>query len=371
MHTEFENVDLNLIRYSLVWEAAGTLYNGLNIGERDHLLMITSAGCNVLNALLKNPKTLTAIDLNPEQNQLLLFKKHVIEHHNYEIFASIMGLNGRQKVDEAWEKIDQTLNPVMRDHWEFFFEKHPKGIISSGKLESYILGFFPGLPEEVQQEVRKLFKFEDLKLQNQFFLKELHGTTFQDNFTDYFDQQNLSKGRDPQLFKYVKASAGQVFYARLKDFVKKHLLKNNFHLQFFMFGPEEIPESILPPCYRRDNFSTLKNELGSLKVVTGEAMEFLMSPAGKKINKAGLSNIFEYVDEESFAEVIAKLLDERNGSLRIIYWNLLQSQGEIHCSEFIHQSRSRELSAMEDCFYFQNVRVMETIPQNVLASKIK
>ena len=366
MQSEFEKVDLNLIRYSLVWESADTLYNGLNIEENDNLLMITSAGCNVLNALLKNPKSLTAIDLNPEQNRLLLFKKNVIEHHGYEIFSSIMGFHGRHKVEEAWQKIDQELEPVLREHWESFFEKHPKGILSSGKLESYILGFFPGLPEEVQQKVKKLFKFKDIKKQYEFFLKELHGTRFEENFIDYFDQQNLSKGRDPKLFKYVKASAGQIFYSRLKNFVETRLLKNNFHLQFFMFGPEEISEALLPPCYRRENFSRLKNELGSLKVVTGEAMEFLMSPAGNQINKAALSNIFEYVDEESFAEVITKLLNERSESLHIIYWNLLQSQGETDCSEFIHQSKSRELSAMEDCFYFQNVRLMEIIPKNLL-----
>jgi S-adenosylmethionine-diacylglycerol 3-amino-3-carboxypropyl transferase len=371
MHTEFENVDLNLIRYSLVWEAPDTLYDGLNIGERDNLLMITSAGCNVLNALLKNPKSLTAIDLNPEQNRLLLFKKHVIEHHNYETFSSIMGFCGSQKVEEAWKKIYQSLDPVLREHWEGFFEKHSNGIISSGKLESYILGFFPGLPERIQQKVRELFKFKNIKKQYAFFLKELDEMEFQEYFIDYFDQQNLSKGRDLKLFKYVKASGGEIFYSRLKYFVETRLLKNNFHLWFFMFGPEEIPEPILPPCYRRENFYNLRNELGSLKIVTGEAMEFLMSPAGKKINKAGLSNIFEYVDEESFAEVVTKLIEERSESLCFIYWNLLQSQGDAYCSEFIQQPKSNELSAMEDCFYFQNVRLMETMPQNVLKSKIK
>jgi S-adenosylmethionine-diacylglycerol 3-amino-3-carboxypropyl transferase len=369
MHTEFENVDLNLIRYSLVWEAAETLYTGLNICEDDNLLMITSAGCNVLNVLLKNPKSITAIDLNPEQNRLLLFKMHVIEHHDYDTFSSIMGFSGSEKVEEAWKKIDQTLDPGLREHWKVFFKTHPKGIISSGKLESYILGFLPGLPEEIQKKVRELFKFEDLEQQYAFFLKDLDGTGFQDNFIEYFDRQNLSKGRDPKLFKYVKSSGGEIFYSRLKDFVKTRLLKNNFHLWFFMFGPVGIPEAILPPCYRRENFYKLKNQLGSLKLVTGEAIEFLMSPAGKNINKAGLSNIFEYVDEESFAGVTNELLNNRSESLRVIYWNLLQSQGEKYCSQFIKQSKSRELSAGEDCFYFQNVRLMKTMPKNVLISK--
>ena len=94
MQTEFEKVDLNLIRYSLVWEGFETLYKGLEISPKDDLLMITSAGCNVLNALLKQPRSLTAIDLNSEQNRLLLLKMHTIEHLDHDPLVSLMGFRG-------------------------------------------------------------------------------------------------------------------------------------------------------------------------------------------------------------------------------------------------------------------------------------
>lgn len=366
MKTEFEKLDLNVIRYSLVWEGATTLYNGLNIRKSDHLLMITSAGCNVLNVLLKKPTTLTAIDLNPEQNRLLLLKKHIIENHDHEVFSALMGFCGKDAVQEAWREISATLDPLLREHWDVFFLNNPDGILPSGKLESYIHRFYPGLPEEFQQKIKKLISFTSLKDQQGFFLKELDKTEFEERFIEYFDQQNLSKGRDPKLFKYVKASGGQIFYTRLKQFIGKQLLKDDFYFRFFMFGPQNLPEAILPPCYRKENFGTLKAQLSTLHIVTGEAIEYLLSREGENINKAGLSNIFEYVDEEQFAEVCQNLFSLRKKPLRMIFWNLLQSQGDKHCTEFQLGQMSQQLSTDEACFYFKNVIVMETIQKSIL-----
>lgn len=366
MHTEFEKVDLSLIRYSLVWEGFDTLYNALEISPKDDLLMITSAGCNVLNALLKQPRNLTAIDLNPEQNRLLLLKMHLIEHLDHEALVSLMGFRGIPAVGAAWERVAPTLAPELRQHWQHFFRKHPQGIASSGKLESYIHGFLKELPEEVQNKVNKLLNFNDPASQNEYFLTQLDKSEFKTLFIDYFDQQNLSKGRDQQLFKYVKESGGELFYNRLKAFLSNQLVRDNFYFRFFMFGPEEIPENILPPCYRKENFSKLRTHLPKLKIVTGEAVEYLLSPQGENINKAGLSNIFEYVSPSHFEEMCANLFTLRKKPLRMVYWNLLQSQGDTNCREFRLEEESNKLSQEEACFYFMNVRVMESVPHTIL-----
>ncbi|QED38647.1 DUF3419 family protein [Antarcticibacterium arcticum] len=366
MHTEFENVDLNLIRYSLVWEGYDTLYNAMDITPKDDLLMVTSAGCNVLNALLKQPRSLTSIDLNPEQNRLLLLKTHIIEHLEHDVLISLMGFNGMKDVAGAWESVAPALEPTLREHWEDFFAKHPGGIISAGKLETYIHHFLPGLPEELQKKVRHLLSFTETAAQYEYFLTNLEKSEFKARFIEYFDQQNLSKGRDPQLFKYVKESGGELFYNRLKVFISNQLVRDNFYFRFFMFGPEEIPEIILPPCYRKENFLKLRAQLPKLNIVTGEAVEYLLSPEGQKINKAGLSNIFEYVSQSHFEEVCANLFTMRKLPLRMVYWNLLQSQGETTCLEFRLEGESNKLTRKEACFYFMNVRVMESVPHSIL-----
>ena len=105
MQSEFYNVALDRIRYSLVWEDSETLYQGLQLQPEDKVLVITSAGCNVLNCLLKNPAKVTAIDLNPVQNQLLRLKKYLILHFEHNVLSALLGLEKPETVAKTWQKV--------------------------------------------------------------------------------------------------------------------------------------------------------------------------------------------------------------------------------------------------------------------------
>ena len=64
--TVAKNLNFNEITYSL-WEDHKVLEAALDIHEDDNILSLTSAGCNVLALLLKNPKSITAIDFNQSE----------------------------------------------------------------------------------------------------------------------------------------------------------------------------------------------------------------------------------------------------------------------------------------------------------------
>jgi S-adenosylmethionine-diacylglycerol 3-amino-3-carboxypropyl transferase len=257
MQSEFYNVALDRIRYSLVWEDSQTLCNSLDINVNDHLLIITSAGCNVLNALLQNPAAITAVDLNPVQNKLLLLKKHIILHHDFNTYMSLLGFAGRKGVSNAKQKLFETLPANEKTFWSVFFDTHPQGLLTSGKLENYITAFYGTLDSGMQQNLHQLITFNDVEEQYDFFIQHLHTSSFQQSFITYFDDKNLSKGRDPKLFKYAAETGGQAFYNRLMQQVRSALVSNNFYFRFFFFGPEHLPEKILPPCYRHENYSSL------------------------------------------------------------------------------------------------------------------
>lgn len=363
MNSEFYNVALDRIRYSLVWEDSRTLYQALAIAPTDHVLLITSAGCNVLNALLQQPRRVTAIDLNPVQNKLLLFKCHLILRYEFGVLRALLGLEGKPSVAHTWSKIADSLPTEMRDYWAAFFESHPGGILTAGKLESYITGFLPSLDEETQQKVRRLTGFDTVAAQRDFFANELDGTAFQARFTSYFDEASLSKGRDPALFKYAQESGGEAFYARLKDMVSTKLVRDNFFFRFFFFGPKGLPEAILPPSYQRRHHQLLRQQLAKLTVVTGEAVSYLESAAGRTVTKASLSNIFEYASPTEFWQVSKRLFAAADRPLRLVFWNLLQNQGDIASASArlpLNKALSELLSGQDACFYFRNVRVLDS-----------
>ncbi|AYA35819.1 DUF3419 family protein [Hymenobacter oligotrophus] len=373
MQSEFYNVALDRIRYSLVWESSTTLCQALQLQPTDDVLVISSAGCNALNVLLQEPRSVTAIDLNPVQNHLLHFKQHLILHHEPQVLRALLGLDGPAAVLPAWHALEPTLPEELRAYWAPFFESHAAGILPAGRLESYLLGFLPTLSPELQANVRRLIAFDSLTEQRRWFMDALHGTAFEDQFISYFDDANLSRGRDTKLFRYAPESGGEAFYRRLVRHVSTELLRDNFFFRFFFFGAENLPEAILPPCYQQQNFYRLRALLqqGKLAVVTGEATEFLFSETGQHISKASLSNIFEYVSPAEFQRTSRALMGRAQQPLRLVFWNLLQEHAS-HVVPGVPLDRSTSLALGRQpgaCFYFRDVRVLDSalVPASVPA----
>lgn len=361
MNTAFYDVALDSIRYSVVWEGHQALRTALAIGPEDHVLAITSAGCNVLNTLLAQPRTVTAVDVNPVQNRLLRFKTQVIRHHAYTTYRGVLGLDGPGAVEKSVREVLPTLSASDRSFWKSFFAGHPSGLLTAGRLEQYVHGFFSTLPTEFQEALVALTQCETLEAQAALFNTMLDVPDFSHRFITYFDDRNLSKGRDPKLYQYAQKNSGELFYQRLKAFVQHHLVKDNFHFLFFFFGLSRLTDEVLPPCYQEAHYSTLRASLDRLRIVTDEAVRYLLSEEGESITKAGLSNIFEYTSQQDFEQSI-RALASRTGGLHLAFWNLLNEQGNQRSFDGWREDQlSASLLQQETCFYFGSIRVF-TLP---------
>jgi S-adenosylmethionine-diacylglycerol 3-amino-3-carboxypropyl transferase len=369
MQSEFAQIPLDRLRYSLVWEGHNTLYQALDLRPDDHALIITSAGCNALNALLAGSRQVTAIDLNPVQNQLLWLKMHAITHHPAAVLRGLLGLDGAAAVAAAAKALEATLAPEVYACWAAYLAEHPRGLMLAGQLENYVTGFVPTLAAEWQARLRHLLTFSTVAEQNAYFEQVLDQPAFRAQFVAYFDAANLSKGRDPRLFRYATEAGGATFYERLRRQLHQQLARDNFFFRFLFFGPKNLPEAILPPCYQAAHHARLRARLGRLHLVTGEASEFLLSEAGRDVTKASLSNIFEYVSPAEFRRV-SRALAARPGPLRLVFWNLLQAQATRRTAAVpLLPATSAALSAQDACFYFGGVRVLEYTGCEAPASK--
>ena len=141
-------------------------------------------------------------------------------------------------------------------------------------------------------------------------------------------------------------------------------MRDNFFFRFFFFGPEGLPETLLPPCYQRRHHARLRQLLPRLSSITGEATDFLSPPAGRTVTKASLSNIFEYTSPAEFRRVCAGLRAGAGPPLRLLYWNLLLDQ---YCpagarNTALSAAAQAQLSREDGCFFFRNVRVLDVRP---------
>ena len=361
MQSEFARIPLNRIRYSLVWEDSRTMVRALRPGPNDAVLVITSAGMNALAALLRRPRRVVAVDLNALQNALLELQCHVIREHSPTELRGLLGLDGPAAVAHAWKVVAPTLPAARCAYWHTFFAEHSDGILPAGQLEAYLADYRRGASAAERTHLRALLACPTVRDQAAYFERHLHGGEFEARFGQWFADENLSQGRDPHLFRYAPEPGGPVFYQRLAQRLRTRWLAEDFYSRFFLFGPADLPEELLPLALQRRSFGALRAGLPTLSIHTGEAVEYLLSPAGADITCASLSNIFEYVAPADFVRC-GQELATRRAPLRFVFWNLLQDQ-QIDAPTAVvagNASRAAVLSRTEGCFYFRNVQYYET-----------
>ena len=67
----FDAIYSRALIYNTCWEDPAVDRLALDLRPDDSLLVITSAGCNVLDHVLTGPRRIHAVDANPRQNALL------------------------------------------------------------------------------------------------------------------------------------------------------------------------------------------------------------------------------------------------------------------------------------------------------------
>ena len=361
MNTAFSTIPLDRIRYSLVWESRQILHEALRLHPQDHVMVITSAGCNVLNTLLHGTRKVSAVDINPIQNNLLRFKTHIIQHFPYQTYHALLGLAGREAVARGFDTVAPSLDTQDRDYWGTLLTQHPDGLFTCGQLEGYLQSFYEQhLQSPLKENLKALGLSKTIAEQVHHIREGLEPHGFREIFIEYFNNRNLSKGRDEKLFKYAQLSGGELFYQRFVDYLSKHSIRHNFPFQFLFYGLRHLEPGFLPPAYQAQHYEALRAALPTLEIIDSEAVEYLLSPAGETVTKAAFSNIFEYVTQEEFQQSMEDLRTHRQQPLRFAFWNLLNEQGtEPLLDPWRDADESERLSAMKTCFYFGEVRVFD------------
>lgn len=320
-----DRMSFDTLRYAMVWEDIDLLYRGLQITPDDDVLSITSAGDNVLGLLLKNPRSITAIDLNPCQNALLELKLAAIQVLSYDDFLTLLGVRPGTDPLDLYAACLPLLPPYARHYWDANTAVLTQGIIRQGRLERYIRGWQEAVLHKVltPAEVTSCFARNDPQAQGSLFEQVFDNTPMQQAFQWYFGTHMMARhGRDAAQFAYVEIDAGMYFYQRFK-YAFTHLpLRENFYLAYFMTG-DFLDLEHVHPYLQRANFDLLKARVDRIQVVTASMESFLSSCADRTFSKANLSNMMEYLSPAHFATLLTQLHRVFRKGGRLAYWSLL------------------------------------------------
>lgn len=114
----FKRVHGSNLIYNAAWEDPRLDREVMGLDAESEVVMITSAGCNVLDYLLDGPKAIHAIDMNPRQNALLELKRALIRRGEHEELFGMFGAGAHADYRGVYARVRETLPGYARAFWD-------------------------------------------------------------------------------------------------------------------------------------------------------------------------------------------------------------------------------------------------------------
>ena len=312
------------IAYSTCWEDFETINNALQINEKDRLISISSAGCNVLNALLFSPKKILAIDFNPYQNHLLELKIESIKNLNYEEFIELIGVKESKNRNKIYKKIRKKLSKNSQEFWNKNTKLIQKGIMYNGKQEKYIkligriLRSFKG--NKIFEEFLQLKKIEQ---QKQYFNLYFKGFIWNSFFRFLYSKPVMLVAKDKLVLNQIDDNSYHIkFKKRTEHAIKNIPVYKNPFASLALRG-KYLDERFYPDYLKKENFEKLKNNVDRIEIKNSNIADLLKKQPKNSYTKINLSNSLDWITPEEFEDALKEVARVLKDKGRFCYFNTL------------------------------------------------
>jgi len=315
------------ILFNCAWEDPRLDLEALQLSEgRDKVLVITSAGCNVLALALHGAKHVYSIDLNPCQNALLELKIAAIREFSYDQFWQLFG-RGRM------DRFSRLYYPVLRQHLSLsarkFWDEHAHYFDGKGWRNSFYfrgcsgflawlvrgyLHLFPGLwpamlelleCQTIEEQKRVYHEKVEKKMWNPVLMWLLGSRAVLALLNGVPDAQRQlleKEGGHATVGLFIKNSL-EVVMTQLP-------LKDNYFYRVYLTG--EYAKECCPDYLTKEGFAKLKaGSVNNISIHTETIEEFLSTYPEKDITRFILLDHMDWMsaDHESLGKEWQQILD--------------------------------------------------------------
>ena len=347
------------ILYSQAWEDPDCDREGLAIGPEDDVLAIGASGDNALAFVLARPRSVTAIDFNPNQNHLLELKVSALETLDPDDLHAFLGVRPSGSRAFFYRHVRATLSPAAREFWDAHPELIERGVIHVGRFEGF-LGLFRRFVLPVVQRrrtVERLFSTDTVEEQQALYREAWDSRAWRTLFRLFFSRFMIGRlGRDPAFFKYVEVDqVGEAFRRRCEHALTELPVRENWFLEYIALGTYR---RAFPPYLRPENLPLLRERArATLRLEVGAFEEFLPRRPAGSYSCFYLSDIFEWMSEEAFAQLLRQFCRVARPGARLTWRNLLVPRVRpAGCDDLIEvdEPLSRKLHWQDRSFVYGN-----------------
>ena len=318
--------------YNTCWEDPAVDRLALNIAPDDALLVITSAGCNVLDYALTGPRSIHAVDANPRQNALLELKLSGIRSLDYDDFFAAFGSGYHPRFREIYfDALRAHLSPFARGFWDKRVDwfGNPRGSFYYHGLSGIVARLFRlylAARPRLAASISDLFETRSLDHQ-----RHVYDTRVQPLMWTPALNWTLSRQITMSMLGVPHPQRRQVmdqhqlgvagFIRESLEYVMRQLpVWTNYFWSVYIRGC--YTERCCPEYLKRDNFAALKDGLADrVSLHTSTVTEFLQD-SDERISKFVLLDHMDWMSSyypDALAEEWRCILQRATPDARIIF----------------------------------------------------
>lgn len=267
----FRTLYASSLVYNTCWEDPAVDRQAFNLTPEDVLLVITSAGCNVLDYALLAPKRIHAVDANPRQTALLELKVAGVRALEFDDFFSVFGEGCHPAFPTLYSRhLRDQLSDFARGYWDkrvewfagqrgSFYFHGLSGLVACG-FKAYL-----ALRPRLGRHVRALFGASSLDEQRAIYdervAAEMWGPTMRWTLSRQFTLSLLGVPHPQRREIEAQHAGGVAGYVRESlEYVLRQLpIWNNYFWRLYLYG--RYTKTCCPEYLREDNFAALKGGL--------------------------------------------------------------------------------------------------------------
>ncbi len=355
--------DFSFVRYAQCWEDADILLEALDVSEGDVCLSIASAGDNSLSLLTRNPARVIAVDMNPAQLACLALRVaayRVLDHHE---LLQLIGSRDCDDREALYRRCRGGLEAGARAFWDARLPLVRAGIGSAGKFEDYFAAFRNKVLPWIhpRHRVERLLAGGTAGERRRFYNRQWANRRWELLFRLFFSRFVMGRmGRDPAFFRYVEGSVSERILSRARHALTELDPAANPYLQWILTGRHT---TALPHALRGENFEVIRENLDRLEWHCVSIEELLASEPELRVDCHNLSDIFEYMSDEYFHQLLSRLAAHSREGARLAYWNMLvpRSRPAELAGRLIPNTELAERLHLQDKAFFYSRFVVETV----------
>lgn len=288
----FKKVHTSNLVYNTCWEDPRCDRELLNFDESSDIVMITSAGCNALDYLMDQPRSINCIDMNPRQNALLQLKIAAINHTNHKELFKLFGTGVNKDIKKVYAKdLRPNLPEFAQEYWDqnlnFFNGKGPRKSFyhygTSGTF-AWLANKYLRTQKDLYKNIKKLFSSKTLEEQNAWYNKiedSLMNKMVEWLLNRHITMCLLGVPRSQQeLFveKYDRGALGFIQECLRNVFTKLPIQENYFWKLYF---DGHYTKECCPNYLKSENFETYQREINKIQTHNNTISGFLKANPGQ------------------------------------------------------------------------------------------